>query len=418
METKPMRGGNLSPEEQQDQPPVRAVEGGAAPRRRRPKPVTIVCAIAGVVVVAVAAYALAFAGQEETDDAQVEADVVPVGPRVAGQILKVAVEENQTVKKGDLIVEIDPADYEARAAQAEAELATAQAQAASAEAQERIVGASASGGLASAEAVYSASSVAVATADAQVEGARAALMRAQADQRKTDLDLGRAKKLIAAKAVPQQMLDHAEVAADSARAAERQARAQLLAAQEARRGSVSRVAEAKGRLQQSSPVGAQIAAAHAAAELARARVKSAQAALKLAQLQLSYTSVTAAEDGVVSKLGAHAGQIVQAGQPVVELVPVHTYVVANFKETQIGSMRLGQRVKIKIDAYPGRSFDARVESLSGGTGSRFALIPADNASGNFVKVVQRVPIRVAWEKPPDVPLAAGLSVDVTVYTSR
>lgn len=397
--------------------PVRAVDEGT-PARRRPKPPVILGTIVAVAVLAFAAYKLVVAGQEETDDAQVEADVVPVGPRVTGQILKVMVAENQAVRKGDLIVQIDPADYEARLAQAEGELGTAQAQAASAEAQERIVGATATGGLASAQAAFSGSSVSVASADAQVEAAQAALLRAQADLRKADLDLGRARQLIGANAIPQQMLDNAQAAADAARAAEKQAEAQLAASREARRVALSRVEEAKGRVQQSSPVRSQIAAARAAADLARARVKSAQAAARLAALQLSYTSVTAPEDGVVSKLGAHEGQIVQAGQPVVEFVPLRTYVVANFKETQIGGMRPGQRAKIAIDAYPGKKFEARVESLSGGTGARFALIPADNASGNFVKVVQRVPVRLAWVSPPDVPLTAGLSADVTVYKKR
>jgi membrane fusion protein (multidrug efflux system) len=335
---------------------------------------------------------------------------------VAGQILRVAVQENQVVKKGDLVLELDPADYEARLAQAQAELAIAQAQAASAEAQERIAGASATGGLASAQAALSGSSVAVANAEAQAAAARAALVRAQADARKADLDLGRAKQLVAANAVAQQAVDNAQAAHDAAHAALAQAEAQLKAAEEGRRVAESRVGEAKGKLQASSPVAAQLTAAHAAAELARAKVKSADAAARLAALQLSYTKVVAPEDGVVSKLGAHEGQIVQMAQPIVELVPTRTYVIANFKETQIGAMHPGQRVKVRIDALGGDGFEGKVESLSGGTGARFALIPADNASGNFVKVVQRVPVRIAWTRPPSVPLAAGLSADVTVYT--
>jgi membrane fusion protein, multidrug efflux system len=396
---------------------VRPVEAGPEkPRRRLPRKRVAVGLAVGLVAAGIAAYKIATLGQEETDDAQIEADVVPVGPRVGGQILKMAAGENQAVKKGDLILQLDPADYEARLAQAQAELGTAQAQADSAEAQERVVNASATGGLTSAQAALSGSSSAVANADAQVAAAQAASLRAEADVRKADLDLGRAKQLLAANAVPQQALDNAQVAADVAHAALNQARAQLAASEEARRAAVARVAEARGKLQASSPVGAQIAAAHAAAQLARAKVKSAEAAVRLAQLQLSYTTVTAPEDGVVSKIGAHEGQIAQAGQPIVELVPSRTYVVANFKETQIGSMRPGQRASIKVDAYPGRTFEGKVESRSGGTGARFALIPADNASGNFVKVVQRLPVRIAWSKPPDVPLAAGLSADVTVYT--
>jgi membrane fusion protein (multidrug efflux system) len=416
LQSKPTMEQEIGREAEAPEPATPANDERPAWMRRRPKPIHVLGALAVVAVAGYAIYQLVTAGQEETDDAQVEADVVPVGPRVPGQILRVAVVENQAVKKGDLVLELDAADYQARLAQAQAELATAQAQATSAEAQERIVGATATGGLASAEAAFSASSVAVSNADAQVEAAQAAVARAEADARKADLDLKRAQQLIAAHAVTQQMVDNAQAAADAAHAALSQARANLAAAQEARRAAVSRVAEAKGKLQQSSPVGAQIAAAHAAAELARAKVKSAEAAARLADLQLSYTRVTAPEDGTVSKLGAHDGQIVQAGQPVVELVPSRTYVIANFKETQIGGMKPGDRVKIKIDAYPGKTFHGKVESRSGGTGARFALIPPDNASGNFVKVVQRVPIRIAWTTSPDVPLAAGLSADVTVYT--
>ena len=147
-------------------------------------------------------------------------------------------------------------------------------------------------------------------------------------------------------------------------------------------------------------------------------MKSAEALLRLARLQLAYTQVTAPDDGIVSRLGVHEGQNVQAGQPVAELIPTRTFVVANFKETQIGRMSPGQRAEIRIDAYPGRVFEGTVESRSGGTGARFALVPPDNASGNFVKVVQRVPVRVAWSRPPDVPLAAGLSAVVTVRVDR
>jgi len=412
MNVKELRSQDLA----RSEAPVKVVGEEEAKGRRGPRPTAIVGALAAVAIAGVLVYRHFTAGQEDTDDAQVEADVVPLGARVPGQILRVAVVENQEVKKGELVVEIDPGDYEARLAEAQAELGTAAAQAASAEAQERIVEASAKGAYSSAQASLTASSDVVANAEAQVEAARAAVVRAEADARKSDLDLGRAKALLAANAVPQQSFDNAEASADAAHAALREAKAQLAAAGESRRLSVSRVEEAKGHLVQSSPVAAQIAAAHASAVLSRARVKSAEAALRLAELQLSYTRVLAPEDGVVSKLGAHEGQIVQAGQPVVELVPAKNYVVANFKETQVGRMRPGQRATVELDAYPGRTFEGRVESRSGGTGARFALIPPDNATGNFVKVVQRVPIRIAWVNTPDVPLTAGLSAEVKVYT--
>ncbi|HEY6912389.1 MAG TPA: HlyD family efflux transporter periplasmic adaptor subunit, partial [Myxococcales bacterium] len=158
-----------------------------------------------------------------------------------------------------------------------------------------------------------------------------------------------------------------------------------------------------------------VAAAEANARLAHARQKSAEAALALARLQLSYTRLYAQEDGQVTRLTAREGQMVQPGQPLAELVPDRTYVVANFKETQIGEMKPGQRVEIGIDAFPGRQLEGKVESLAGGTGSRFSLLPPDNASGNFVKVVQRVPVRIAWVNVPGgVTLRPGLSADVTV----
>ena len=174
-----------------------------------------------------------------------------------------------------------------------------------------------------------------------------------------------------------------------------------------------------GRVTQSAPIEAQIGASRANADLAHARVDGASASLDLAKLQLSYTKIVAPSDGLASKLSVHAGQLVSVGQPVVELVPITTYVIANFKETQIGKMRPGQRARIEIDAFPHRDFEGRVESLSGGTGSSFSLLPADNASGNFVKVVQRVPVRIAWVNPPtDLVLRAGLSVDATVYVDQ
>jgi membrane fusion protein (multidrug efflux system) len=136
-----------------------------------------------------------------------------------------------------------------------------------------------------------------------------------------------------------------------------------------------------------------------------------------AKLQLSYTRIEAPADGVLSRLAIHEGQLVQAGQQVVGLVPSTTYLIANYKETQVGRMRAGQRAEITIDALPGRTFEGKIESTSPGTGARFSMLPADNASGNFVKVVQRVPVKIAWvDVPADVKLAAGLSADVTVLT--
>jgi membrane fusion protein (multidrug efflux system) len=393
-------------------PPAVATE----PPKNKRRPFVIVGIIVGVMLLGIAGYMILTAGEEGTDDASVMADMVPVGTRVSGQIVKVHVKENQLVHKGDVIAEIDPADYTAHVKQAEADLASQQAQAAAADAQVSVTEAGSKGGLSSAKAALAGSTVSVGSAEAQLQAARASLLRSQADARKAELDLSRAKELKAANAVPQERVDNAQAAYDSAVAAEAQAKAQVSMATESRRAAEEHVGEMRGRLSQSSPIEAQMATSRANADLAHARVKSAEAQLELARLQLGYTAVKAPADGVASKLTVHEGQLVAVGSPVIELVPTDTYVIANFKETQLGKMKPGQRVDLKIDAYPGKKLQGTVESLSGGTGSSFSLLPADNASGNFVKVVQRVPVRIAWTKVPDVPLRAGLSVDVTVHT--
>ncbi len=393
--------------------PIPAV---VVPRRSARRPIIVLAAVVTVLVVGIGGYALATAGQENTDDAQVEADIVPIAARVGGAVLRVLVSENQVVKKGDVLLEIDPADFAARLKQAEAEVATAKAQAAVADAQVHIVEATARGGFATARALYSGSGVGVSSADASIAAARATLARAEADAKKAQLDLERAKELKAANAVPQERVDNAQASRDATLATLQAAQAQLSVAEESKRAALSRVDEAKGRVDQSAPIDAQIAAAHAAADLAHARTKASEAALELAQNQLSYTHVMAPASGVVSRLGVHDGQLVQLGQPLASLVPEGTYVVANFKETQVGRIAKGQKVEVVIDAWPNKKLEGVVESVSGGTGSRFALLPPDNASGNFVKVVQRVPVRIAWKEVPTGPsLRAGLSADVTVF---
>lgn len=390
------------------------VDSPAKPRRGT-RAFVALGALAAVVIGSIAGYAYYTAGQERTDDAIVEADVVAVTVRVGGVVARVLAHDNQPVKKGDLLLQLDEADAAAKLAQARADLETVTAQAAGAEAQRQVAEATARGGFHTAQAQVSGSSSAVQTADLQIAAAVAGLSRAQAEAQKAERDLARAKELIATDAIARQQLDNAQLASDSAQTAVVQAKANLAGAEQARRAAESRVAEAEGRLSQTAPVNAQIAAARAAAELAHGRVRSAEAAVRLAELQLAYTRVVAPTDGVVTQLAAREGALVQTGQPLAHLVPNNTYVVANFKETQIGVMRPGDRAGIRIDAYPGQELEGTVESLSSGTGSRFSLIPADNASGNFVKVVQRVPVRLVWKTPPAIPLKAGLSANVTVY---
>ena len=371
-------------------------------------------ALGGAVYFGLRAYT---AGKESTDDAQVDADVVPIAARVSGTVSRVLVKDNQPVKKGDLMVEIDPRDYQVRVKQKEAELEAAKAQAASADAQVRIVEATSKGGLSAARAQLSGTTTSIGSADAQIQADKAALARAEVEASRATADLGRAESLRKDDAIPQAQVDTMRANAEAARAAVAQARANLAVAEEARRTAQTRVNEAQGHVEQNAPVDAQLASARANAELASARVASAESALDEARLQLEYTRVAAPLEGTLSRLAVHDGQLVQAGQQLVVVVPSETYVTANFKETQLGHMHRGQRVVIEVDAFPDRKLEGTVESTSPGTGARFSLLPPDNASGNFVKVVQRVPVKIAWTSlPSDMHVAAGMSADVTVYT--
>jgi membrane fusion protein (multidrug efflux system) len=397
--------------------PESPAKGPQAPRRSGKRAYLILAGVVAAVLLLIGGFKVLTVGQEATDDAQVEADVVPLSVRVSGPVLRVAVADNTVVHKGDVLVELDAREYAAQVKQAEAELESARAQADAADAQVAVTTAGAKGGFSTARAQVSTSAAAAGGAEAQVAAARAALSRAEAQARKAELDLQRAKTLREQNVVAQQSLDDAQAGSDTAKAAVEGARAQLTAAEESRRMAQGKVAEAQGQLDQSAPIDSKIAAAQASAALAHARVKAAEATLEQAKLRLDYTRVLAPSDGQVSRLSVHEGQFLGAGQLVAELVPTQTYVVANFKETQVGDMKPGQVVEVEVDAYSGKTLEGRVESLSGGTGARFSLLPPDNASGNFVKVVQRVPVRIAWSHPPEgLTLRAGLSAHVTVHT--
>jgi membrane fusion protein (multidrug efflux system) len=388
----------------------------ASAKKKSSRPYVIFGAIVALAALAYFVFHALTVGKESTDDAQVSADMVPVAARVGGAIVAVPVTDNQPVKKGDLLAQIDPVDYENKVKQADAELRAAKAMAAAAEAQMRIVEASSKGGLSTARAQLSGTTSSVAGADAQVAAADAMVAKARADADKADNDLRRAQSLRKDDAIPQAQVDNLTSQAAAMHAAVAQAQAQMAAAQEMKNNARTRIAEAAGRVESSAPVDAQLAVAKANADLAAARAASAEVALAQAQLNLSYTKVVAPQDGHISKLAVHAGQLVQPSQTITNVLPDTTYVVANFKETQVGEMKAGQAADVVLDAYPGRTFHAKVESISFGTGAQFSLLPPDNASGNFVKVVQRVPVKLVWtDLPNDVHLEAGLSSDVTVH---
>ena len=361
-------------------------------------------------------YAFLSAGKEVTDDAQISADIVPVASRVAGQVTAVYISENQPVHAGQPIADLDPSDAQVKLAQAEGDLATAQAQAADADARTAVTSAAARGALTSAQGALQSSKENVDSSAASINEARASVARASANAEKARLDFQRAEELGGKGDISKAQVDAARAAHESADADLSQARAKLVENENARQAAQANVQTAQGRVQQSAPVQAQITGAEAQARLAHARIATAEAAVKAAQLNLSYTKIVAPRDGIASKLAVHAGSYVTAGMPVVQLVPRTTYVLANFKETQMRDMRPGQRATVRVDALGRRDFEGKVESLSGGTGASFSLLPPDNASGNFVKVVQRVPVRISWNGPPADQVAVGSSAEVTVYS--
>jgi membrane fusion protein (multidrug efflux system) len=351
-----------------------------------------------------------------TDDAQVDADVVPVAARVGGVVIKMGVVDNAPVKAGQVIAEIDPADYAAKEAASAAELEAASAQVKAARAQVEIVKSTSAGGLSTAQAQLLGTNASVRSAAAQVQAASAALARAKSELAKADADLVRAKSLHDQGAITAQALENAQVAHDTMTAAVDQANANLSAARDGQQLAQTRIAEAEGRVKQSEPVKMQEQAADAALDLAIAREKSATAAHTLAVLQHGYCEIKAPVDGFASRLGAHEGQMVQPGMTLVMVVPSTTYVVANFKETQLERIRADDTVDVSIDALSGTTLHGKVQSVSAGTGARFSMLPPDNATGNFVKVVQRVPVKIVWDPNQDLSqLHAGLSAEVTVH---
>ncbi len=363
-----------------------------------------------------AIYAFLTSGKESTDDAQVAADVVPVAPRVAGQVMNVYITENQIVHRGDLLVEIDPKDAQVKLAQAQGDLETARAQAADADARVAVTRANARGAFVSAQGGVQSSRENVDTSQAVIHEAQAALNRATANAEKARRDWERASELGAKGDISKSQVDTARAANEAAQADVAVARARLSEAQNAAQAAQANVQQAQGRLVQSEPVAAQITAAQAQAQLAHGKVQTQEAVLQAAQLTVGYTKITAPADGIASKLAVHPGSLINIGQPIAQLVPQHTYLIANFKETQVRRMRPGQTVKVKVDSLGRQEFDGKVESLSGGTGASFSLLPPDNASGNFVKVVQRIPVRVSWNGPTADRVPVGSSAEVTVYT--
>ena len=401
----------------------------ARPRSRVP----LVAGIVLVLVIGVSAWLFLTAGHVSTDDAQIEGHITQIATRVGGTVTKVAVEDNQRVEAGAVLAVIDTRDYQVAVDRARAELADAEANAAAAgtgvpiaEVSTRSDVRTASGSVAEAEAGVKLADSQVQSAQAQLVAAEARLREREATATKNTRDVERLKPLLAKEEIAQQQYDAAVAAADAARAAADAARSDVAAAQTAIAAAQHRAAQARASagqaeaaLQSAKTAPEQLQVTRSRAAAAEARVKQAQAALAQAELNLERTTVKAPTAGTVSRKSVEVGQVVQAGQPLMALVSLgDVWVIANFKETQLKDVHNGQSASVEVDALGGREFKARVDSLAAATGAKFSLLPPENATGNYVKVVQRVPVKIVFEpgQDPEHRLRPGMSVVPTIYT--
>jgi membrane fusion protein (multidrug efflux system) len=368
----------------------------AADKRRRRMGIAAMVLLALVSVGAV--YWFFTRNLVSTDDAAIDGDAVRIAPRVAGPVLLLNVGDNQQVKKGDLILEIDPRDYEVALENAKAMVAQAAAQLQIAEANLTLAKATTAAAVKQAEGGVGVAEAAIGQAKAQMGSAEAEAVRAQADA-------VRYRNLARDDFASRQRLEQAEAQA-------RTADAQLKAAQEAVGVAEAQHVQAEANLQTALTGPQQVAVREAETNQAQAQLEAARANLDQARLNLSYTRIVAPEDGTVTKRNVRQGDLVQRDQNLAALVRNQVWVTANFKETQLARMRPGQPVEIDIDAAPGHRFKGHVDSIQRGTGAYFSLLPPENATGNFVKVVQRVPVKIVFDEPLPAAFTAGLGLSV------
>jgi membrane fusion protein, multidrug efflux system len=357
-----------------------------------------------------------FMSYESTDDAQVDGHLMPLSARISGYILKVNVDDNQYVSAGTVLAEIDPKDYQVAVDKARADLADAEATAQALNINVPVTSVSTSSQTSATEADAATARAGIGVAQQQFDAARAQLAQAEANDVKAQDDLVRYKQLVDKQEISQQLYDQALAAAKASTAAVAAGRANVAAAEQQVAQAHSRLAQAEANWRSSLTGPQQVASTRARALSAEAAVKQKEAALEQAGLNLQYTKITAPVNGVVTK-NAEVGMNVQPGQQLFSIVPLDdVWVTANFKETQLKYMRPGQRAEIKVDAN-GRTYKGHVDSIAGTSGARLSLLPPENATGNYVKVVQRVPVKIILEpgENKDHYLRLGMSVEPTVH---
>lgn len=404
-----------------------------APKRR---PVKAILAVAGVGAIAAGAFGYNYwqyaSSHEETDNATVAGHLHQISARVPGTVQDVLVNDNQLVKKGQLLVKLDPSDYQIKLQQAQADLVAAQQKANTAQVNISLSaknaeasGTQSQGDVSKARAAIAQSQAQVSEAQAGVPQAQAGLAQSQANLQKAQADFNRFSTLFNQGAVAQRDLDTARQAYQVAQAQTNasqesvlQAQAKLAQARQTVATAQAGLTAAQGGIQQAQAKGIQTQVSRSDFGTAQTAIAQAQVALKNAQQQLSYTNILAPATGKIGRKTVEVGQQLQPGTPLMALVSNEYWVTANFKETQLGKMRPGQKVEITLDSFPGKKFEGRVDSISPASGAEFALLPPDNATGNFTKVVQRVPVKVVFDaqsiKGYESMITPGMSAVVTV----
>jgi membrane fusion protein, multidrug efflux system len=395
--------------------------GAAAPSKRPParskRRRNMIIAVAAFVVVVGGIFLWRYlSSYESTDDAQVDVHLYPVSSRISGYVISVNVDDNQWVQKGAVLVEIDPKDYEVAVAQAQANLANAEATAQSLNITVPITSISTESQLKFTASDVDAANAAILAAEKQLVAAHAQVEEAQATDVKAQDDVRRYKLLVDKKEVAEQVYDQAVAVGKASTAAVAAAAANEAAAEEAVRQARSRMAEAEANHQSAQTAPQQVSSSRARARAAIADVEQKRAALEQAQLNLQYTKIVAPVSGEVNKTVV-VGLNVQPGQQLLTVVPLEeVWITANFKETQLRHMRVGQKAEISVDSS-GRTFKGHVDSIAGATGPLFSLLPPENATGNYVKIVQRIPVKIVLEpgENRDHQLRPGMNVEPDVH---
>jgi len=361
---------------------------------------------------------------EDTDDAQVDGDLYQVSSRVAGQVLHVDVDENQTVNVGDPIAEIDPRDLQVALAQAQADLASAKADYVQATVNVPITSVNVQTSVSTSSSDVLGSQASVLQAESNVSAAEARVEQAKANSVKAQLDVERYTPLVAKDVISKQQFDAAVQQASATQAALSEAQRNVKANQDLVNLSLQRLQQSKDQAKQNIQNGPQqVKVQQARAESAFAAVQQSQAKVDQAQLNLSYGKIVAPISGIVSKKNVAVGENLSVGQDLLTIVPLdNLWVTANFKETQLSKMHAGQEVKLEVDALGGRKFTGKITQIGGATGSRLSLFPPENATGNYVKVVQRIPVRIDFtnlaDENKDHALRPGMSVTPNVAVKQ